>query len=56
MMQYRSNDRRHLEDLVFYCLELKEPVITMSKGRELLGFETMDEMRVWYAKKLLTIK
>lgn len=42
-----NQDRRNLEWLVSHCLEDEHPCITMSRGRELLGFVSMDEMRDW---------
>lgn len=44
------NDRENLEALVRLCLDPSNQVITISKGRELLGFETMEEMRNWLEK------
>ena len=41
-------DRENLEWIVFFVLTRKEPVITMSRGRELLGFENMKVMRGWF--------
>lgn len=40
-------DRENLEQLVELCLSLPTPVISISRGRELLGFEHMEEMREW---------
>lgn len=40
-------DREHLEDLVYICLNQDNPVISIGKGKELLGFRTMNEMRDW---------
>lgn len=40
------DDRCNLEWLVWHCLQ--EEIITMSRGRELLRFQYMDEMRDWY--------
>ena len=44
---YRGIDRKNLESLVRICLEDKDPNISIGKGRELLGFKTMNEMRDW---------
>lgn len=43
-----NQDRANLEFLVWYCLTQDEPIISISRGRELLGFETMDEMRDFF--------
>ena len=42
------NDRYNLEWLVYWCLKQEDPCITISRGRELLGFEHMEDMRTWY--------
>jgi hypothetical protein len=41
-------DRQNLEWLVYYCLNLEEPVITSSRGKKLLNLKTMEEMKDWY--------
>jgi hypothetical protein len=49
-----NQDRANLEFLVWYCLTQDEPIISISRGRELLGFKTMDEIRDFfkeYSKK-----
>jgi hypothetical protein len=43
--------RKDLEYLVYHCL--KSASISMSKGRSLLGFRYMEEMREWYNNKSL---
>ena len=43
-----KTDRENLEWLVH--LAWKESIISISKGRELLGFEYMEEMREWLNK------
>ena len=40
-------DRAAIEWLAYHCLSEDEPVISVSRGRELLGFKTMEEMREW---------
>lgn len=40
-------DRENLEWFVFHALHQKEPCISMSRGKELLGFLYMDDMRKW---------
>jgi hypothetical protein len=41
-------DRENLEWLVFHALwRTEHPCISISKGRELLGFAYMDDMRAW---------
>jgi Lar family restriction alleviation protein len=45
-----SEDRKALEELVFLALDPDDPFISISKGRELLGFEYMDDMRDWLKK------
>lgn len=46
-----DRDRDALESLVFMALSENEPIITISRGRELLGFETMEEMRHFLEKR-----
>jgi len=41
-----KDDRENLEWLVWWSLQ--EANISVSKGRELLGFKYMEEMREWY--------
>lgn len=40
-------DRESLEWLVYLALDIDNPIITISRGRELLGFKYMDDMREW---------
>lgn len=40
-------DRDNLEWLVHYSLTCDTPTISISRGRELLGFRYMEEMREW---------
>lgn len=42
-----ENNRINLEWLVCCCLSQDEPCISISRGRELLNFDTMNEMREW---------
>jgi hypothetical protein len=42
-----GRDRNCLEWLVFYCLCRTDPPISIGRGRELLGFKDMQEMRDW---------
>ena len=44
-------DRANLEWLVFFALTQEEPIISISRGRELLGFTCMEEMREWMQEK-----
>lgn len=41
---------RDVESLVWLALNAKDPIITISRGREILGFKTMEEMREWMNK------
>jgi hypothetical protein len=43
----KSIDRQNLEELVRICLTDENPPISIGKGKELLGFKTMNEMREW---------
>lgn len=45
-----SPDRENLETLVWLALNADDPIISVSRGRELLGFATMEEMREWINK------
>lgn len=48
-MKYDSkSDRDNLELMIYLALTAEQPMISISKGRELLDFETMDEMRNWF--------
>jgi hypothetical protein len=47
----KSIDRQNLEELVRICLTDENPPISIGKGRELLGFTTMNEMRDWLNEK-----
>ena len=40
--------RKDLEWCVYEMLTQDDPLITFSKGGEMLGFVTMDLMREWY--------
>ncbi len=42
-----KEQRKNLEYLVYRTLEQKDPIISINRGREMLGFSTMDEMRNW---------
>lgn len=42
-----AHDRVALEWLVFHVLSDENPCISMSRGRELLGFRDMNQMREW---------
>ena len=46
-MNSAEDDRSNLEFLVRLCLITSQPLISISRGRELLGFQTMEEMRDW---------
>lgn len=46
----KPTDRDNLESLVRICLADENPNISIGKGRELLGFTTMNEMREWLNK------
>ena len=48
--EWKTLERKHLEWSVWWML--KNDIITMSKGRELLNFRYMNEMREWYNKYL----
>ena len=39
--------RKQLEELVYQALLGDDPAISISKGRELLGFQYMNDMRDW---------
>lgn len=39
------NDRNALEWLVLWCLAQDDPCISISRGKELLGFMDMQQMR-----------
>ena len=41
--------RKDLEYLIYHSLnpEIDDSIISISRGREMLGFKTMDEMREW---------
>jgi hypothetical protein len=41
-------NRAALEELVNICLTDETPPISIGKGKELLGFKTMNEMRDWW--------
>lgn len=43
-----KSDRDALEWLVYTCLSADEPLISFGRGKELLRFKYMDEMREWY--------
>ena len=42
-----EDDRTNLEWLVYLALTSPDPIISISRGRELLGFTYMEEMREW---------
>lgn len=42
-----STDSTNLEWLVYLALTSPDPIISISRGRELLGFTYMEEMREW---------
>ncbi len=46
--QNRINSRTSLEWLVYWSLIQEDPVISIGKGKELLGFESMEQMREWF--------
>ena len=46
-------DRKHLEWLVLVCLSEEKPPITIGKGKELLGYRTMNEMRDFMNKHFI---
>ena len=48
MTEQEISDRDNLEWLVYFCLKQEAPCITMSRGRELLNYTTMERMRQWY--------
>ena len=43
-----DEDRKNLELLVYYCLTDENPPISFGRGKELLGFKFMEDMRDWY--------
>ena len=43
-----NKDRENLEFLVYFCLIQDEPIITFSRGRELLGIKNYKEMHEWF--------
>ena len=47
-MKKKLSDRENLEWLVYWSLSQKDPCITIGRGKELLVFNTMDEMREWF--------
>ena len=51
-LAYWSRDwfRSNLEELVYSALQGNYPAISISKGREILGFRYMEEMREWRDK------
>jgi len=40
-------DRINLEWLIYFALTQDEPIISISRGKELLGFTDMQQMRDW---------
>lgn len=40
-------DRENLEWLIYFILTSDNPCITIDRGRELLGFQFMNDMRDW---------
>lgn len=42
-----ESNRPSLEWLVYWSLSQEHPIISISRGRELLNFDTMNEMREW---------
>jgi hypothetical protein len=47
-----TKDRENLEWLVYWALgNNPEPIITIGRGRELLDFEYMQDMKDWYNEK-----
>ena len=40
-------DRENLEWLVAWCLKQDDPPISISRGKELLRFADMEQMREW---------
>lgn len=46
---FKNKDRGNLEELIYIALKTKNPCITISKGKELLGFRYADDMRKWFA-------
>lgn len=40
-------DRENLEWLVWWCLQQESPPISISRGKELLRFADMEQMRKW---------
>lgn len=45
-------DRDALEELVFMALSIKDPMISIDRGREMLGFVHMEDMREFLEKKM----
>ena len=43
----KTKDREYLEWLVYYCLISDVPPISTGRGKELLGFNDMQQMRDW---------
>jgi uncharacterized Zn finger protein (UPF0148 family) len=43
----KTKDRERLEWLIYHCLQNDASPISISRGRELLGFEDMNQMRDW---------
>jgi hypothetical protein len=46
-IESNTKNRENLEELVFICLTCEEHPISIGKGKELLGFKNMNEMREW---------
>jgi len=46
----KNNDRENLEWLVYYCLISDVPPISTGRGKELLGFSDMQQMRDFIIK------
>ena len=42
-----TSNRPALEWLVYQCLRQEDPPISIGRGKELLNFDTMIEMREW---------
>lgn len=49
--EWNKRNRDNLEWLVFLCLMQENPPISIGRGKELLGFQYMDDMREWLDKK-----
>lgn len=49
LMKQYDECRANLEWLVYWCLRSNDPPISIGRGKELLGFTDMVQMRAWLA-------